>query len=269
MTEMPQFNAHVKRATIGMMLAGATAVVSACDDLGSPEASRNFSPPVSSSPMPSVMPRYGEIEEALACIRSTQRLNNVTFVVGSFADSTGKINASAPGATGNFLPQGGSAAFITDALGRAGARVVSTYFGPPEVPVQADYAINGIFNSLDFGRTASVDMRAGGIGPVIATGWAQLSLTIQLDQASTRISRQISMIQRPVRYQQYGFGVGRQFGNTLVTGSASVEGQERLQLEALNGPIALGVIDVLTREFPELRAQCIDGVQDLLGRPRT
>jgi hypothetical protein len=254
-----------KRSALGIVLAGSMSVLSACDELAVPEVSRGSGVPVNSSPLPSVLPRHGEIEEALACIRQTGRLNNVTFVVGSFADSTGKINASAPGATGNFLPQGGSAAFITDALGRAGARVITTYFGAPETPVRADYAINGIFNSLDFGRTAAVDLRAGGIGPVIATGWAQLSLTIQLDRASTRMNRQMSIIQRPVRYQQYGFGVGAQFGNTLVTGSGMVEGQERLQLEALNGPIALGVIDVLTREFPELRAQCIDAVQELLG----
>lgn len=222
-------------------------------------------PSVTRAAMPSVMSRYAEIDQTLSCIRSTGRLRNVTFSVGSFADSTGKINTAAEGATGNFLPQGGSAAFITDTLSRAGARVVSTYFGPPAVNVKADYAINGIFNSLDFGRTASVDLRAGGIGPIIATGWAQLSLTVQLDQASTRLNRQMSMIQRPVRYQQYGFGVGRQIGSTLVTGAAAIEGQERLQMEALNGPIALGVIDVITKEYPDVRKQCIGAVDNLLA----
>lgn len=255
------------RKALGLALAAATALLAGCTELEDPSTTRANTPPVTSSPLPSVLPRYGEIEQALTCIRETRRLNSVTFQVGSFADSTGKINAVAEGATGNFLPQGGSAAFITDALARAGARVVSTYFGPPERQVPAEYAINGIFNSLDFGRTATVDVRAAGVGPVIATGWAQLSLTIQLDQASTRLNQQMSMIQRPVRYQQYGFGVGRQIDNTLVTGAASIGNQERLQLEALNGPIALGVIDVVTREFPELREPCTAGIGDLLGRP--
>lgn len=257
----------LNRMALGLVMTVATAILTGCEGLVETTAAQSNMPPVTSSPLPSVLPRYGEIELSLACIRKSRRLNNVTFQVGSFADSTGKINSVAEGATGNFLPQGGSAAFITDTLARAGARVVSTYFGPPERQLSADYAINGIFNSLDFGRNASVDLRAAGIGPVIAKGWAQLTLTIQLDQASTRLNQQMSMIQRPVRYQQYGFGVGRQVNNTLVTGSAAIESQERLQLEALNGPIALGVIDVVTREFPELRENCTAGIADLLTRP--
>jgi hypothetical protein len=220
---------------------------------------------VSRAAPPSALVRYPQADAVLSCIRETGRLNQTTFSVGSFADSTGKINSVAVGATGNFLPQGGSAAFITDALRRSGARVVSTYFGPPARAVQADYAVNGIFNSLDFGRPSSVDARVSGIGPVISTGWAQLSVTIQLDQADTRLSRQMSIIQRPVRYQQFGVGVSRTFGNTLATGFADFQSQERLQLEALNGPIALGVADVLMREFPELRSRCGAALQDVLA----
>lgn len=220
---------------------------------------------VTKAALPSSLERYAVIENALGCMQRTGALKNVTFAVGSFADSTGKINSVADGATGNFLPQGGSAAFITDALRRAGARVVSTYFGPPAKSVRTDYAINGIFNSLDFSRVADVDMRVGGVGPIIATGWAQLSLTVQLDQADTRLNRQMSMIQRPVRYQQYGGGIGRVIGDNLVTGEARFSGQERLQMEALNGPIALGVADVLMKEFPKLRETCGAHVVNLLS----
>ena len=53
-------------------------------------------------------------------------LRGVTFVVGPFADSTGKINAVAPGATGNFIPQGGSAAYITDAIAKARPAMIAT-----------------------------------------------------------------------------------------------------------------------------------------------
>lgn len=247
------------------MLVVAVGALGACTDPVVFDESGSATPRVSAAPMPSTLPRYTQLEEALACIRETGQLRNVTFSVGSFADSTGKINTAAQGATGNFLPQGGSAAFVTDALRRAGARVVSTYFGPPATPIPTDFAINGIFNSLDFGQASRVDVRVSGIGPVIATGWAQLSLTIQLDESSTRLNRQMSMIQRPVRYQQYGFGVGRDVSGTLVTGFGNVEGQERLQMEALNGPIALGVIDVLTQEFLTLRERCIGSVEGLLA----
>ena len=219
----------------------------------------------STAEAPRAVQQMPRIESTLACIRDSGALKETVFVVGPFADSTGKINSVAAGATGAYVPQGGSAAYITDALARAGARVVSTYFGPPTKPTEARYVINGIFNSLDFAMPNQADLRVAGIGPIVNQGWAQLSLTIQLDHALTRINHQISMIQRPVRYSQVGAGIGHNFGGTLVTGSLASQVQERLQFEALNGPIALGVIDVITREFQQARQACRSGVEDLLS----
>lgn len=231
-------------------------------DLGGPD--RTVRLPVTKSSMPSSVQPYPRIEATLKCIRNTGVLRGKTFVVGPFADSTGKINSVAIGSTGNFIPQGGSASYITDALTKAGANVVSTYFGVPNKAVPAQYAVNGIFNSLDFGTVAQADVRVSGIGPTLELGWAQLSLTIQLDEVATRLNRQISMIQRPVRYTQIGATSGTTFGSTLVTGAASLQNQERLQLEALNGPIALGIADVVMKEFPQAGSQCIGNIADLL-----
>lgn len=219
--------------------------------------------PVQNAALPTRVAPYQEIEQALYCVRQTKALKGVTFVVGPFADSTGKINSVAMGATGNFIPQGGSASYITDAVTLAGGRVVSTYFGQPAVKVPASYAINGIFNSLDFGAPFSMDMRVAGIGPLAEEGWAQLSLTIQLDEASTRVNHQISMIQRTLRYRQRGIGIGADPQGVLVTGSINSSVQERLQLESINGPIALGVLDVLLREFPDVHDQCKNLISDL------
>lgn len=227
---------------------------------------------VSTAALPSVVQPYARIDNVLACINKTGVTRGVTFAVGPFADSTGKINAVALGATGNYLPQGGSSAYLTDALRKSGATVVSTYFGAPETRIPVRYSVNGIYNSLDFGTSSRLDMRVSGVGPVLRAGWAQLSLTVQLDDANTRVNQQISMIKRPVRYQMFGGGVGRDVNGRLVTGSFGFENQEQLQFEALNGPIALGVADVLMRQFPEARAACMDQVQDLLtitGRPET
>lgn len=232
------------------------------DDLGGSD-SKGFVP-VTKAALPSAVQPYPRIEETLYCIRRTGVLRGKTFVVGAFADSTGKINAVAPGSTGNFMPQGGSSAYVTDAIVKAGGHAVSTYFGPPTRAVPAQYAINGIFNSLDFGTPGQADVRIVGIGPTFGVGWAQLSLAIQLDEVATRVNRQIAMIQRPVHYTQAGVGSGRDFGALLVTGNVSVQNQERLQLEALNGPIALGVAGVIMKEFPQARAQCGGIVADLL-----
>lgn len=238
--------------------------VASCTLPRSGEVDRPAAVPVTQAPLPTKVQTYTRIENTLACIKKTGVLKNKTFVVGSFADSTGKINAVASGATGNFLPQGGSAAYVTDSLSKAGATVVSTYFGAPAKAVPTDYAVNGIFNSLDFSLPVKSDIRVAGVGPTVGIGWAQLSLSIQLDRSATRVNRQMSMIQRPVRYTQIGAGVGRTFGNTLASGNIAFQSQERLQLEALNGPIALGVADVVMKEFPRAAASCRGMVGDLL-----
>jgi len=231
-------------------------------DLGGPDSKSRL--PVSKAAMPTAVQPYPRIEQTLYCIRRTGVLRSMTFVVGAFADSTGKINAVAPGATGDFIPQGGSASYITDALTKAGGTVVSTYFGAPTRAVPAQYAVNGIFNSLDFGTAAQADVQVNGIGPTFESGWAQLSLTIQLDEVATRVNREISMIERPVRYTELGATAGKTFGSTLVTGTANIQNQERLQLEAINGPIALGVADVIMKEFPIARRDCFGIIADLL-----
>lgn len=220
--------------------------------------------PVTLARLPSVVQPYPRIEQVLECVRSTGALAGKTFVVGPFADSTGKINAVATGATGAFVPQGGSASYITDAIAKAGGRVISTYFGQPAIQAPAQYMINGIFNTLDFGTAYYADMQVAGLGPVVQIGWAQLSLSIQLDEAGTRLNRQMSMIQRPVRYSQLGLSVGKSINGNLVTGQAGMQNQERLQFEALNGPVALGVVDVLMKEFPVAREVCKPMVADLL-----
>ena len=214
--------------------------------------------------LPKAVQPYPKIERVLHCVRDTGVLHGKTFIVGSFADSTGKINAVAQGATGNFVPQGGSSSYITDAISKMGGSAVSTYFGNPTRAVRAHYAINGIFNSLDFGQPAEADVRVSGWGPTLGKGFAQLTLSIQLDEADTRVNRQMSMIQRPVRYQQIGVGVGDTLDNVLVTGNIVFRNQERLQFEALNGPIALGVADVVMKEFPQAADQCRGAVADLL-----
>jgi hypothetical protein len=246
------------RARLCAVLIAATAVMSGCVTApAARETGRSPDVPVTQAVLPTSVKPYERIDKALVCIKGTRSLEGRTFVVGPFADSTGKINSVSQGSTGAFVPQGGSAAYITDSLTKAGARVLSTYFGAP--------AVNGIFNSLDFGTSFSADIQAAGVGPVVQLGWAQLTLSIQLDEAGTRLNRQMSMIQRPVRYTQLGPTVGTVWGNTLVTGSFSVQNQERLQFEALNGPIALGVIDVLIKEFPLAKASCGPIVADLLA----
>ncbi len=256
------FGAALLAAVIGMSGCAQVGWIPSDTDLGGPDRTTRLA--VTKASLPSSVQPYPRIERTLRCIASTGVLRNVTFVVGAFADSTGKINAVAVGATGSFIPQGGSASYITDALTKAGGTVVSTYFGTPTRAVPAQYAINGIFNSLDFGTVTQVDVQVAGVGPTAELDWAELSLTIQLDEVATRVNRQMSMIQRPVRYTQIGATAGATINNTLVTGTANLQNQERLQLEAVNGPIALGVADVIMKEFSRARQKCFGIIADLL-----
>ena len=199
------------------------------------------------------------IDQGLSCIKSTGVLRRVVFGVGPWVDSTGKINAVAQGATGAFLPQAGTASFVTHAIKKAGGQVLVQYFGPAEVKRRARYAVNGIFNSLDFGTHLDADVRVAGVGPTALTGWAQLTLTVQLDSASTRMNRQTAVLTRAVRYTKMGVTAGKIWGDVLVTGGVKFHDQQRLQFESINGPIAMGVIEVIAREFPSVR-HCRNGL---------
>ena len=202
----------------------------------------------------SVRPSNG-IEKSLRCIRETGKLRKVIFAIGPWVDSTGKSNASAIGATGAFLPQAGTATFVTDTIRRAGGKALVKYFGAAPRNIRADYIINGIFNSLDYGEDVRADIQVMGLGPRSRLGWAQLTLSVQLDAASTRLNRQMSVVTRTVRYSNLGVSVGRVWGRMLVTGIATLSHQERLLFEAIKSPIALAVIDVLLKEFPAV-AHC-------------
>lgn len=249
---------------VALLLAVGTAALQACSTVPFHDPKARAEIPVSAAALPTKVVPYPVIDEALHCIAKTKALSGVVFQVGAFADSTGKINQVAVGATGNFMPQGGSATYVTYAIRKAGGQVVSTYFGGT-TSMPAAYAINGVFNSLDFSQPIAADVRIAGIGPTAGVGYAQLTLSIQLDRATSRLNRQMSMIQRPVRYSQIGTGSRREWGGTLVTGNIALQNQERLQLEALNGPIALGVADVLLKEFPRAARRCGHIVKDLLN----
>ncbi|PIZ31368.1 MAG: hypothetical protein COY40_02300 [Alphaproteobacteria bacterium CG_4_10_14_0_8_um_filter_53_9] len=232
-------------------------------------------PSVTRAEMPSKVEGYAEVKSVLACIRNSGALKNTTIAIGVFTDSTDKGNASAPGSTGGYLPKGGSSIVLAQALKETGAKVVDLYensteanarqmLGAKPAKVNIDFMMNGIFTSLDFGSTLNADVRVAGLGPTATTGYAQLTLGTQLVQQGTKVIKQISIVERTVRFTSIGAGTGKVFGNTLVTGNASVTNQERLQFEALNGPIALAAADALVNEFPTAKQACGDQVAALL-----
>lgn len=213
--------------------------------------------PVTTAANPTSVKILPDAERALACIRESGAVRNVKFKVGATVDSTGRINAVAPGSIGALLPNGGSSVYVVDAIRNAGGQAFVGYLGPAPVNVATDFTIHAIFNALDFSKPVTADVRVAGIGPIADHGVAMLSQSIQMDHSATLQNAQVSLLERNVRYTRLGVGVGSTFnGTTLVTGEATIGNQERLQFEALNGPIALGVADAIVKQFPAARARC-------------
>ena len=234
---------------IALLIAAVATSCGACSSL--PGTSRT----ATSADAPKLVEVDPATDKVLTCIRNSGQLRDVVIGVGPWVDSTGKGNSVANGATGLFLPQAGTASFVTDTLRRMGAKPLVMYFGAAEKRVKARFVINGIFNALDFGSGIDVDVRIFGIGPTAQAGWAQLTMTVQMDEAATRLNRQTAVVSRAVRFSQLGATSGKTFGAALVTGGVQVQDQQRLQFESINGPIAAGVIEVASREFPDL-AKC-------------
>lgn len=225
------------------------------------------------------------ILNALACIRDSKVLRGVRIAVAIHADGTGKYNHIAEGSTGNFLPQGTTAVFASQAILLGGARPYNYYelnteramrafanadaqkgLADKQEKVLPHYVLSTSFTLLDFIGGPEVDVRVAGVGPRYFGRGAALEAVAELYQPGTRSTLRMSSIQRYVAFREAGFSVSRFFGpgtGTLVTGAAQYADQQRLQ-EATRDVVALAVTDVLSR-FPRVPAECRAQVVMLLS----
>jgi hypothetical protein len=236
-------------------------------------------PPRSSAPDPRIV-------AALACIRESGALRNTKIAVAIHADGTGKYNHIADGATGNYLPQGTTAVFASDAVLLAGARAYNYYelnteramrafAGADEQKALADqqdatlphYVLSTSFTALDFLGGADIDVQVAGVGPYWTNRGATVEAVAEIYEPGSRAIIKMSSIQRFVAFRQGGATVGKFFGPssnpTLVTGGALYSDQQRLQ-EATRDVVALSVADVLS-QFRRVPRNCraeVDGLLD-------
>jgi hypothetical protein len=225
------------------------------------------------------------ILHALACIRDSRALRGTRIAVAIHADGTGKYNHIAEGSTGNYLPQGTTAVYASQAVLQAGAKPFNYYELNTERAMRAfanldtqknlaekqdavlpHYVLSTSFTALDFIGGLEADVRVAGVGPTYLGRGAALEAVAEVYQPGTRSILRVSSVQRYVAFRQAGASVSRFFGGgngTLVTGAVQYSDQQRLQ-EATRDVVALSVADVLSR-FPRVPADCRAEVEDLLA----
>jgi hypothetical protein len=268
----------MKRQVIVVLLA--SAVLGGCS-FGWWDSYNNVSralPPRASAPS-------APIVAALSCIKDSGALRNTKIAVAIHADGTGKYNHIADGATGNYLPQGTTATYASDAVLMAGARAYNYYelnteramrafAGADEQKLLSDkqdatlpnYILSTSFTALDFIGGPDIDVQIAGIGPYWTGRGASVEAVAEIYQPGNRAILKMSSIQRYVAFRQGGVTVNKFFGSgsgTLVTGGALYSDQQRLQ-EATRDVVALSVADVLSR-FRHVPTDCRVMVEALLA----
>lgn len=218
--------------------------------------------PVKDAPLvqgPPVRDIVTPFDEALTCLKG--RINSdLTFAVGAVLDQTGKEQLTDGGA-GRFITQG-AGDILQSALFKAGTSVVNRR--DPRVMVSemqwglrdaatlvpATFHITGSINSLDFIPGHGFDVSISGIGPRYRQHRILVGLDLAVTQTATgRVVANVPL-QKQIFAEEFGVGVGRFFGDTLVSLDAGGQNREALHF-ALREMLNLATFELLTQMMPQ------------------
>ncbi|MCA3244401.1 MAG: hypothetical protein INF43_03725 [Alphaproteobacteria bacterium] len=226
-----------------------------------------------------------EVSAALSCIRDAGTYRNMRAAVTPWADGTGKANfVTAGGPNGHFLPQGTTASFATHALRRAGLTVIDLYsmageqnlrqMGTPQLAAayanlltrnEPHFMVNGSWLSFDIDNSVDANVQVGGVGPIVSTRGAKVSMGVEIVKPGSRVVIGQSILKRNLFSVTLGGSVARVFGTELATGEVRASSQQPIQLESAEYMVALGVAEALV-ENPAVPERCRTMVSTLLGR---
>lgn len=224
---------------------------------------------------PAVVDVITPFDRALACLDGRINREALRFSVGSVIDATGKEQVTDGGA-GKFVTQG-AGDIVQSALFLAGAAVVNrrdpriieneAKWGLLDVKQQAvsTFFVTGSINSLDFLPGSGFDLQIAGVGPRYRQNRILVGLDLSLTETRTgRIVANVPL-QKQVLSTEDGFGMGRFFGNTLV--SMDVGGKEREALNlVLRQMLNLATFELLTQVMPpEKYADCMQLIEVVDG----
>lgn len=224
---------------------------------------------------PAVVDVITPFDRALACLDGRINREALRFSVGSVIDATGKEQVT-DGGSGKFVTQG-AGDIVQSALFLAGAAVVNrrdpriidneVKWGLLDIKQQAvsTFFVTGSINSLDFLPGSGFDLQIAGIGPRLRQNRILVGLDLSLTETRTgRIVANVPL-QKQVLSTEDGFGMGRFFGNTLV--SMDVGGKEREALNlVLRQMLNLATFELLTQVMPpEKYADCMQLIEVVDG----
>jgi curli biogenesis system outer membrane secretion channel CsgG len=227
---------------------------------------------------PAVMDVVTPFDNALACLDGRINKDQLRFSVGAILDATGKEQVT-DGGSGKFVTQG-AGDIVQSALFMAGATVVNrrdpriidneVRWGLLDAKKQSatTFFITGSINSLDFLPGSGFDVQIAGLGPRYRQQRILVGLDLSLTEASTgRIVANVPL-QKQVVSTEDGFGVGRFFGQTLVSADFGGKQREALNL-VLRQMLSLATFELLTQVMkPSAYGDCmamveaVDGVTD-------
>lgn len=227
---------------------------------------------------PAVMDVVTPFDRALGCLDGRINKDALRFSVGAIVDATGKEQVT-DGGSGKFVTQG-AGDIVQSALFLAGATVVNrrdprvieneVKWGLLDTKKQefSTFFITGSINSLDFLPGGGFDVQIAGVGPRYRQSRILVGLDLSLTE--TRSGKIVANVplQKQVVATEDGFGVGRFFGNTLI--SLDIGGKEREALNlVLRQMLNLATFELLTQVMnPAAYAECmklvdqVDGVTD-------
>ena len=252
-------------------------LLSACSvTRGGMSVPRNANEPLVKGP--AVVDVVTPFDRALSCLDGRINKDMLRFSVGAIVDATGKEQVT-DGGSGKFVTQG-AGDIVQSALFLAGATVVNrrdprvieneVKWGLLDTKKQefSTFFITGSINSLDFLPGSGFDMQIAGVGPRYRQSRILVGLDLSLTETRTGKIVANVPLQKQVVATEDGFGVGRFFGNTLI--SLDIGGKEREALNlVLRQMLNLATFELLTQVMnPAAYADCmqlvdqVDGVTD-------
>ena len=227
---------------------------------------------------PAVMDVVTPFDRALSCLDGRINKDMLRFSVGAIVDATGKEQVT-DGGSGKFVTQG-AGDIVQSALFMAGASVVNrrdpriieneVKWGLLDAKQQSlsTFFITGSINSLDFLPGSGFDLQIAGVGPRYRQNRILVGLDLSLTETRTGKIVANVPLQKQVVAIEDGFGMGRFFGNTLI--SMDMGGKEREALNlVLRQMLNLATFELLTQVMnPGKYADCmqmveaVDGVTD-------
>lgn len=267
-----------QRALLQAATVAGLALLSACASVQ--QSARGFeSPPLpQNEPLvkgPAVTTLVTPFDRALSCLDGRINKDSLRFAVGAITDSTGKEQVTDGGA-GKFLTQG-AGDIVQSALFMAGASVVNrrdpriieneAKWGLIDVKKQASttFFITGSINSLDFLPGGGYDLQVAGLGPRSRQQRILVGLDLSLTDVRTgRIVANVPL-QKQVVSTEDGFGIGRFFGTTLVSGDFGSKQREALNL-VLRQMLNLATFELLTQVMnPAMYGDCMAMIEEVDG----